>query len=1224
MRVQKRNGVLETVSFDKVLNRISKLCVDLSIDPSILAQQVCGRIYDTITTTELDEFASSLSASMSLENLDYEILASRIIISNHHKNTDGDYLKVVTKMQNFLHPKYVEFVTKHIETINRLFDYDRDYLFDYFGFKTLEKGRYLYKCQIENKTIERPQHMLMREAIGIHSNEFEDERVFVSIKETYDLLSFKKYTHATPTLFNAGTKRPQLSSCFLLDMQEDSIEGIYDTLKDCALISKEAGGIGLAVHKVRSKNSEIKGTNGVSNGLVPMLKVFNETAKYVDQCVHPDTNIYTTSGVVKIKNCSIQETQVFNMSGKAERIHDVLEHAYNGEILHISTSFSPNPLIVTPEHPILSLKNPFVGNVGLSHEQKGFYISNGIEKGTLGLDFLEAKMLQKGDYFVYSIPMNSDEDLAYINEMDCFIYGCILAKGELVSADYFEDQAIMYQGCIDVCADNKKLVDFIKNYFDSRAVLCNLVEKKNKDRSLEKETTRVLWIHSTNLPFRYNDIFGADGEKCIYKKWLNLSREKLANIVCGFFQCVGFQDDESMVFEFDLSARCYNLSTMNINLCNSLQFLLLKLGIYSSLSLNLDGFYSLKVLNTRELQGIISQMYPTVGTDLPTHEGETDFFKIIQHDLGAEKISMEYILVPIETICGKLYKGLLYDLQMELEHNYMLQGGGIVHNGGGKRKGSFSIYLEPWHPDIQEFLELKKSRGSEELRARDLFYALWIPDLFMKRVKEEKMWTLFSPSLCPGLHNKWGKEFEELYCAYEAEYPESRKIYAQDLWRQILNTCVETGGPSILFKDHCNGKSNHQHLGTIQSSNLCTEIIQYSDPTETAVCNLASICLPNFVDKNVFDFKSLRLVVHKIVENLNRVIDVNYYPTEKCRKSNQRHRPIGIGVQGMADMFYLLDLSWEDSMALQTNKNIFEVIYYSALEKSCELAQKYGPYESYKGSPLSLGIFQFNYYKQSQPSGVGGICNWEQLKSSIMEHGCRNSLLVAPMPTASTSQIMGFSECFEPYTSNIFVRRTNAGEFKMLNKHMLKKLREIGVWNSETKNRIMLHEGSIQWMDDSIHPNMAHIKALYKTIWEMKHKLMIDFSAERASFIDQSQSFNVYMEDPSIAKLNSAYFYSWEKGLKTCQYYLRIRTKAKAIQFTVDPSFTFSGASKVHSDGSGKVGDTKASLRNSFGMLSRSETLRNSKDSVPNLNYNRSNDGETCSRDNPNCLSCGS
>lgn len=787
MRVVKRSGQLEEVSFDKVLRRIQNLSYELTIDPSVLAQQVCGRIYDKITTYQLDEFSASLSASMSTENIDYETLASRLIISNVHKTTHSDYGYVVTYMEKYLSEDFVKFVRENIQVIQSFFDFERDYLFDYFGFKTLEKGNYLFRDGKSGKTIERPQHMIMRVSIGIHLNDILEKKenyqnIMKSIKETYDMISQKYYTHATPTLFNSGTHRPQLSSCFLIDMSEDSIDGIYDTLKDCALISKEAGGIGLSIHKIRGKNSEIRGTNGISNGLIPMLKVYNETAKYVDQ-------------------------------------------------------------------------------------------------------------------------------------------------------------------------------------------------------------------------------------------------------------------------------------------------------------------------------------------------------------------------------------------------------------GGGKRKGSFAIYLEPWHKDIYDFLDLKRSRGSEEMRARDLFYALWIPNLFMKRVKESGVWTLMCPNECPGLNEVYGEDFERLYTYYENKYPELKRVPAQDLWRNILNTEIETGGPYLLFKDHCNEKSNHKNLGTIQSSNLCTEIIQYTNSEETAVCNLASICLPSFVKNKRFDFLKLREIVHKIVENLNRVIDVNYYPTPKCKRSNKKHRPIGMGVQGLADTFQELDLSWEDESARKLNRDIFEVIYYSGLEKSCELAKKYGKYDSYDGSPISNGVYQFDMWNV-KPSGVDGLCNWDLLRENIRTYGVRNSLLVAPMPTASTSQIMGFSECFEPYTSNIFIRRTNAGEFKMINRRMIRWLMRLNLWNEDIKNRILLYDGSIQWMSDNDNPEISRMKKIFKTVWEIKHKLMVDYSCERGAFIDQSQSFNVYMEEPTINKLNVAYFYSWEKGLKTCQYYLRIRTKANAIKFTIDPNMK--------------------------------------KTSPDNA------DGEVCRRDNPDCLACSS
>lgn len=1094
MRVRKRNGTLESVSFDKVLNRISNLSKDLSIDPSILAQQVCGRIYDQISTTDLDEFASSLSASMSLENLDYDILSSRIIISNHHKNTSQDYMEVVEKMSSYLEEKFISFVSENSMEINEMINYDRDYLFDYFGFKTLEKGRYLYKCQKEDRVIERPQHMIMRIAIGIHlgdiQNEIPKSELMSSIKDTYNLISLKKYTHATPTLFNAGTKRPQLSSCFLIDMESDSIEGIYNTLKDCALISKEAGGIGLAIHKVRAKNSQIKGTNGISNGLVPMLKVFNETAKYVDQCISPETIIYTTDGPMEIKNCVSKITKIFNYLGQCEIISNVLEHKYNGEILVLRSKYSNFDLKITPQHPVYALKvhNP--------QEHNPDTLVYSLNLGIQSLEYIEAKDLSSHDYIAYTIP-RYNEDFEDISSDDCLMYGIIMCE---------ENQINIFERFLCINKTYSKAIGFTKEYFDNRYI--------RYEEILFEDTVKIHWTFSTVIPFRHSDIYNAQKGKRINSRWINLPPKKTKYILQGFLNFT----ENSFV-------------TSNSDLIDSIKFLCLRNGVVPLIA---SAYGTSKHVTVPYIKDFVNSSY--------IMEENPDILKYKTH-----------LLVKIESIQSENYSGVLYDLQMTNEHNYMVEHG-LLHNGGGKRKGSFAMYLEPWHADIQDFLDLKKSRGSEELRARDLFYALWIPDLFMKRVKEDQQWTLFSPSLCPGLNEKCGKEFEQLYCMYEEKFPHCKRISAQELWRQILTNCVETGGPSLLFKDHCNNKSNQQHLGTIQSSNLCTEIVQFSSPDETAVCNLASICLPSFVYNKNFNYEELRLVVHKIVENLNRVINVNFYPTEKCRRSNQRHRPIGIGVQGLADMYHMMELAWEDPVALKINKNIFEVIYYSALEKSNELAQKYGVYESYVGSPLSRGVLHFDYTPDIKPTGVQNICNWTLLREKIGKHGCLNSLLVAPMPTASTSQIMGFSECFEPYTSNIFIRRTNAGEFKLVNKFLIKKLINMKLWNPEVRNKIIMHDGSIQWMDDGMHPDIHRIKMLYKTIWELKHRLMIDFASERGAFIDQSQSFNVYMEEPTINKLNSAYFYSWEKGLKTCQYYLRIRTKAKAIQFTVDPT----------------------------------------------------------------------
>ena len=756
MRVTKRNGELEEIAFDKILNRIKKIGIEVKIQinyPS-LAMKVIDQLYDKIPTSKIDELAAEQCASLSTNNIDYSVLASRIIISNHRKNTSNSFANVMQKLYEFkdIHNNSSPIISKELwniinnpENINFLetiIDYDRDYLIDYFGFKTLEKS---YLFRIHDKIIERPQHMWMRVALGIHGTNLP------LVKETYDLMSLKYFTHATPTLFNAGTPRPQLSSCYLISMKEDSIDGIYDTLKDCALISKYSGGIGLHIHNVRSKGSLIKGTNGKSNGIVPMLRVFNNTARYVDQ-------------------------------------------------------------------------------------------------------------------------------------------------------------------------------------------------------------------------------------------------------------------------------------------------------------------------------------------------------------------------------------------------------------GGGKRNGSFAIYIEPWHADIEDFLELRKNHGDEELKARDLFYALWIPDLFMKYVKENNTWSLFCPDECPGLADVYGEKFEKLYLKYEKSGKSRKIINARDLWYKILDAQMETGTPYILFKDAANKKSNQQNLGTIKSSNLCTEIIQYSDENETAVCNLASIGLPTFVNEETkqFDYEKLHEVVKVVTNNLNKVIDINFYPTEKTKTSNLKHRPIGIGVQGLADTFILMDIAFHSDEAKQINKLIFETIYHAALEKSNENSKIDGYYSSFKGSPASKGILQFDMWNV-EPSAR---YDWVKLKENIIQYGIRNSLLVAPMPTASTSQILGFNECFEPLTSNIYSRRTLAGEFVVPNKYLMKDLTQLGLWNENIKQNIISNKGSIQQLTFL----SEHIRNKYKIVWEIPMKHLIDMSADRGSFICQSQSLNLWLEDPNYNILTSMHFYSWTKGLKTGIYYLRRKAKHQAQQFTVEPN----------------------------------------------------------------------
>tara|TARA_A100001037_G_scaffold250323_1_gene233314 strand:+ start:282 stop:2708 length:2427 start_codon:yes stop_codon:yes gene_type:complete len=748
----------------------------LQINSVLVAQKVCQGVYPGVTTAELDELAAETAAAMTSKHPDYAQLAARIAVSNLHKTTDKSFSKTMKKMYEhtnhrngkwspLLAEDVYEIITENAERFDAEIVYDRDFDYDYFGFKTLERS---YLLRIDGKVVERPQHMLMRVSIGIHKKDIE------KAVETYHMLSERWMTHASPTLFNAGTPRPQLSSCFLICMKEDSIEGIYDTLKECACISKSAGGIGLSIHDIRATSSYIRGTNGTSNGIIPMLRVFNDTARYVDQ-------------------------------------------------------------------------------------------------------------------------------------------------------------------------------------------------------------------------------------------------------------------------------------------------------------------------------------------------------------------------------------------------------------GGGKRKGAFAIYLEPWHSDIFDWLDLRKNHGKEEARARDLFYGLWTNDLFMKRVEENGKWTLMCPNECPGLSECWGEEFEALYTKYERENKGKKTINAQQLWFAILEAQVETGNPYMLFKDACNRKSNQQNLGTIKSSNLCTEIVEYTSPEETAVCNLASIALPRFViEKNessptgkteskkllgslrasdrYFDHAKLAEITRKVTRNLNRIIDVNYYPVETAKRSNLKHRPIGLGVQGLADVFILLGLPFDSAEAQKLNAEIFETIYFAALQESNELAKEEGTYESYEGSPVSKGVLQPDMWGLTEMPG-GKRHGWSELRESIAKHGVRNSLLVAPMPTASTSQILGNNECFEPYTSNIYARRVLSGEFTVVNQHLLSDLTELGLWDPSLKNNLIADNGSVMNIDIP-----DNLKAIYKTVWEIKQRVLVDMAADRGAFIDQSQSFNVHMSDANSGKLTSLHFHAWKSGLKTGMYYLRSRAAADAIKFTVDPT----------------------------------------------------------------------
>ncbi|KRB53863.1 ribonucleoside-diphosphate reductase subunit alpha [Flavobacterium sp. Root186] len=754
MYVVKRDGHREPVMFDKITERIKKLCYGLNelVDPVKVAMRVIEGLYDGVSTSELDNLAAETAASMTIAHPDYAQLAARVAISNLHSNTKKSFSETMKDMYHYVNPRngqdaplIADDVFKVIQENAAFLDshiiYTRDFNYDYFGFKTLERS---YLLKINGKIVERPQHMLMRVSVGIHLDDLK------SVIETYDLMSKKFFTHATPTLFNAGTPKPQMSSCFLLAMQDDSIDGIYDTLKQTAKISQSAGGIGLSIHNVRATGSYIRGTNGTSNGIVPMLRVFNDTARYVDQ-------------------------------------------------------------------------------------------------------------------------------------------------------------------------------------------------------------------------------------------------------------------------------------------------------------------------------------------------------------------------------------------------------------GGGKRKGSFAIYIETWHADIFDFLDLKKNTGKEEMRARDLFFAMWTSDLFMKRVQEDSTWTLMCPNECPGLYDVYGDEFEAMYTDYEFRGKGRKTIRARELWEKILESQIETGTPYMLYKDAANRKSNHKNLGTIRSSNLCTEIMEFTSKDEIAVCNLASISLPMFIENGKFDHEALYNVTKRVTRNLNKVIDRNYYPVQEAENSNMRHRPVGLGVQGLADAFIMLRLPFTSDEAKTLNQEIFETLYFAAVTASMEMAKEEGPYSTFEGSPMSKGEFQYNMWGMKDEE-LSGRWDWASLRKEVVEHGVRNSLLVAPMPTASTSQILGNNEAFEPYTSNIYTRRVLSGEFIVVNKHLLEDLVKLGLWNETLKQEIMRHNGSVQNID--IIPQ--DLKELYKTVWEMSMKDIIDMSRQRGYFIDQSQSLNLFMQDANYSKLTSMHFYAWQSGLKTGMYYLRTKSAVDAIKFTLN------------------------------------------------------------------------
>lgn len=1106
MQVTKRNGSLETVKFDKIFKRIQRQAKDLkNVDCHAVAQKVILGLFEGVSTTELDKLAIETSYFMSVKHPDYDKLASRLAISRLHKETESKFSDVMDKLYSvkdtfgrakpLLSDVVYNFIKKHSHVLDSVVDYQKDYLFDYFGFKTLERS---YLLKIDDKIVERPQHLYMRVACGIHA--FDND--IDACLNTYQMLSSLEATHATPTLFNSGLPKNQLSSCFLVAMKDDSVPGIYNTLTECALISQSAGGIGVHIHNIRSKDSPIYGTNGKSNGIIPMLKNFNETARYIDQCFAENTIVYTSEGIKKVQDVCVGD-QLISHNGNFNSVEKVLKKEFNGELISLKVKQSLRNVLVKKEHPFLVLKNQ---KKGTSFD----VIKNRLDKNIIEPEFVEAESLTEDDLIAFPI-INYEKDYDLYNEEDCRFYGLMLGDGWIHKNN---SDAKLF---LDPQKDD---LGFVRNYLN-RYLIKFSEYYKNDGR-------QVVFRWKPEYPFKFNRSMCYDefGIKKMHHTMMHLSKSKSLNILKGLIHSNGHGGNEIL------------LEMTSKNVIENIKYVLSRFGILTS------GCDKNKINDELSYKNIKE----TISLRIPKVKDVTDILNIDEGEYVTYFTHNNFVYSRINDISLVNYNGIVYDYEVAPDHSYLTEIG-LCHNGGGKRKGSFAIYLEPHHDDIFDFLDLRKNNGKEELRARDLNLALWISDLFFKRVEDDGLWSLMDPNVSVGLQNVYGEDYEKLYLSYEQQGKFVRQVKARDLWQAIMTSIIETGQPYMLSKDSSNKKSNQKNLGTIKSSNLCAEIIEYSDENSTAVCNLSSISLPSFVDdrknKKIFNHKKLFETVKLLTENLNKIIDIEYYPVETARNSNLKHRPIGIGVQGLADLFCKLKYPWESEEAAKLNKEIFETIYYAFLHTSCELAMKYGPYESFEGSPASQGVLQFDMWGV-KPSNQ---YNWDELKEKIKNHGLRNSLGVALMPTASTSQIMGNTESFEVPTSNIFKRATLSGEFTILNKYLVEDLIELGLWNEQMKQKIVASEGSIQYIDEI--PD--NIKTLYKTVWEIPQKVLMNLSADRGAFVCQSQSLNLYFKDANFAKLSSAYIYGWKKGLKTISYYTRQKTSS-AQKFTVDVS----------------------------------------------------------------------
>jgi ribonucleoside-diphosphate reductase alpha subunit len=823
----------------------------------------------------------------------------------------------------------------------------------------------------------------------------------------------------------------------------------------------------------------------------------------VDQCFHPDTLLYTRQGIKRIDDVVLGE-ELLTAEGEFNRVTRLLRNVYEGKMVEIGVKHSIEPILVTPGHTFLVLRGQ---KKMVNHD----VIKNRLDKGLLEPEWVEAKDLTPEDLIAFPIP-EFQEDIPEYNLDDCRFYGMMIGDGHIAR-----------DGKAAHSTQNRETddINFVKRYLYEHGIRWT--------ESAEPEQKKIRFTWSAHLGFKFSRtmLYDERGEKRVHPSMLHLPKEKTLQIVRGILETDGsISNRENFEIALDMTSR---------NVIESVRYMLMRFGILTS------GYVRDRVGNVSSYKNITTRKV-SYCLRIPKVAEITEIFGLPQGEYTLYFTYGNHTYSRVTHLAERPFDGVVVDFEVEPNHNYVTHVG-VAHNGGGKRKGAFAIYLEPWHADIFEFLELKKNHGKEEMRARDLFYAMWICDLFMERVKADADWTLFDPNEAPGLYDVYGGEFEAMYHKYEQEGRARKVVKARDLWNAILESQIETGTPYVLYKDAANKKSNQKNLGTIRSSNLCTEIMEYTSPDEVAVCNLASIALPKFVENGQFNFQKLHDITRVATRNLNKVIDINYYPIPEAERSNFRHRPIGLGVQGLADAFILMRMPFDSDEARNLNRDIFETLYFAAVTESCDQAEKHGAYETFKGSPMSQGQFQFDLWGV-EPSKRW---DWESLRKRVMKTGLRNSLLVAPMPTASTSQILGNNECFEPYTSNLYTRRTLSGEHIVVNKHLMRDLVRLGLWNEEMREAIMAANGSIQGIEDI----PAEIRNLYKTAYEISQKVIIDLSAERGAFICQSQSLNVFMEAPTFAKLSSMHFYAWQRGLKTGMYYLRSKAATDPIKFTL-------------------------------------------------------------------------